>query len=554
MPKIFNVNADCQPELHYMVDITDRLLKIKEMIDHGQYFTINRARQYGKTTTIQALSEFLKDEYVVVSLDFQLMSEADFESEREFVTAFSREILDNVQEIPGNIEELITAYAEGTAGKISLPLLFKVLSLWCGQSEKKIVLIIDEVDNAANNQVFLDFLAQLRGYYIKRRKAPTFQSVILVSVYDIKNIRRKFRPDQEHRANSPWNTHAGNEENERWRSFDECPWYQREHTPFDIAADFLIDMSFSASDIAGMLTCYEEDYHTGMNVKEMADSIFDYSSGYPYLVSRLCKLMDERIAGTGEFPDKSSAWTKEGFLEAVKLLLGEKNTLFESLMNKLADYPELRRILNRLLFAGKSIPYNPLNKSIEEAEMFGLVKNSGGNVAISNRIFETLLYNLFLSEELVDSKEYDAGLQARNQFVSNGRLNMKRILEKFVIHFHELYGEQDETFLEDVGRRYFLLYLKPIINGSGNYYVEAETRNRERTDVVVDYHGEQYVIEMKIWRGNAYNERGERQLSSYLEYYHLKKGYMLSFCFNKNKEIGVKEILVDDKVLVEAVV
>ncbi len=47
--------------------------------------------------------------------------------------------------------------------------------------------------------------------------------------------------------------------------------------------------------------------------------------------------------------------------------------------------------------------------------MFGLVKNSEGNVAISNRIFETLLYNLFLSEELVDSKEYDAGLQARNQ-------------------------------------------------------------------------------------------------------------------------------------------
>lgn len=526
MPKIFNVNADCQPELHYMVDITDRLLKIKEMIDRGQYFTINRARQYGKTTTIQALGELLKDKYVVISLDFQLMSEADFRNEWEFVTAFSREVLDNVREIPEHIKELITAYAEGTARRQSLPLLFKVLSLWCGQSEKKLVLIIDEVDNAANNQVFLDFLSQLRGYYIKRRKVSTFQSVILASVYDIKNIRRKFRPDEDHRVNSPWN----------------------------IAADFLIDMSFSASDIAGMLACYEKDYHTGMDIKKMADLIFDYSSGYPYLVSRLCKLMDERIAGREEFPDKSSAWTKEGFLEAVKLLLGEKNTLFESLVNKLFDYPELKKMLNQLLFTGKNIPYNPLNRAIEEAEMFGLVKNSGGNAVVSNRIFETLLYNLFLSEELIDSKEYDAGLQDRNQFISNGQLNMKRVLEKFVIHFHELYGDQNEAFLEDAGRRYFLLYLKPIINGVGNYYVEAETRNRERTDVIVDYRGEKYVIEMKIWRGNAYNERGERQLSSYLEYYHLKKGYMLSFCFNKNKEIGVKEIMVDDKVLMEAVV
>lgn len=62
------------------------------------------------------------------------------------------------------------------------------------------------------------------------------------------------------------------------------------------------------------------------------------------------------------------------------------------------------------------------------------------------------------------------------------------------------------------------------------------------------------MIEMKIWRGNAYNERGERQLSDYLDYFHLKKGYMLSFNFNQKKEIGVKEVAVGDKILVEAVV
>ena len=34
------------------------------------------------------------------------------------------------------------------------------------------------------------------------------------------------------------------------------------------------------------------------------------------------------------------------------------------------------------------------------------------------------------------------------------------------------------------------------------------------------------------WRGNAYHERREKQLWDYLDYYHLKKGYMLSFNFN----------------------
>ena len=73
-------------------------------------------------------------------------------------------------------------------------------------------------------------------------------------------------------------------------------------------------------------------------------------------------------------------------------------------------------------------------------------------------------------------------------------------------------------------------------------------------DLVLYYRGEQSVIEIKIWRGNAYNERGEEQLSDYLDYFHLKKGYMLSFNFNKRKEIGVKEIRVRDKILIEAVV
>ena len=62
------------------------------------------------------------------------------------------------------------------------------------------------------------------------------------------------------------------------------------------------------------------------------------------------------------------------------------------------------------------------------------------------------------------------------------------------------------------------------------------------------------MVELKVWRGNAYHTRGEEQLSDYLEYYHLNKGYMLSFNFNKKKEIGVKEIKLGNKLLIEAVV
>lgn len=318
------------------------------------------------------------------------------------------------------------------------------------------------------------------------------------------------------------------------------------------AADFKVDMSFSPNDIAGMLKEYEEDYHTGMDIEMMAGLLYDYTSGYPFLVSRLCQLMDEDVGKGGR---KREAWTKDGFYEAVRMLLTEKNTLFESLFGKLHDYPELNTMLWTLLFTGRSFAYSADGSVTDIAAMFGFIKNQNGTVAVSNRIFETRLYNYYLSvDEMQNTEIYKASLNDKNQFVVNGHLDMRRILERFVMHFHEIYGDCGERFLEEEGRQYFLLYLRPIINGVGNYYIESRTRSLKRTDVIVDYRGEQYIIEMKIWHGEEYNRRGEKQLLGYLEDYHLDTGYLLSFNFNKDKKTGIREIVLQDRKIIEAVV
>ena len=135
----------------------------------------------------------------------------------------------------------------------------------CEASFKPVVLLIDEVDSAVNNQVFLDFLAQLRSYYLDREELSTFHCVILAGVYDIcrkegsievgripydlrahqrttsefKNMKLKIRPDAEHRYNSPWN----------------------------IAADFNVDMNFCSKEIKGMLLEYERDCQMGMDTE-----------------------------------------------------------------------------------------------------------------------------------------------------------------------------------------------------------------------------------------------------------------------------------------------
>ena len=530
MEKIFNVNGACVPRLHYMVDLRSRLDEIRKMVDAGQYFTINKARQFGKTTTLQALANYLKNDYIVLSLDFQRLSYADFATETAFVSGMAREVHRRIRRmghIPDRIVKKMYDLSKKDEPNARMAELFECFDEWCEASDKPIVMLIDEVDTATNNQVFLDFLAQLRAGYLDRYETPTFQSVILAGVYDVRNIRRKLRSDEEHRQNSPWN----------------------------IAADFEVNMSFTPEDIEGMLRDYEADHGTGMDISKIAGLIYEYTSGYPFLVSRICKIMDEELPELKEFNGMSEAWTEEGVREAVKILLSEKNTLFESLIGKLNDYPELRKMIYLLLFQGRTIAYNADDHETDMLLMFGFIKVDHATVQIANRIFETRLYNYFLTlPEVQNGEMYRLALCNKNQFVQNGLLDMKQILEKFVIHFNDIFGDRNEKFLEEDGRRYFMLYLKPIINGVGNYYVESRTRNQERTDLIVDYMGKRYVIEMKIWRGNAYNERGEDQLSSYLEYYHLKKGYMLSFNFNQKKKTGVREIKVKDKILIEAVV
>lgn len=530
MTRTFNTEGRCILGLHYMVDIVPKITQISTLVNDGKYFVINRARQYGKTTTLEILKDYLKNDYAVISLDFQFMSAADFADEKSFVNAFIDMTLIAIHEndkTKGYLASQETADLEEAENINGLRRLFMFLSRLCKTSEKPVVLMIDEVDSATNNQVFLDFLSQLRGYYLARTTKPTFHSVILAGVYDIKNLKLKIRPEAEHnRYNSPWN----------------------------IAAKFAVDMSFSTDEIAGMLQEYEEEHQTGMNTKRAAQIIYDYTSGYPYLVSAICKKLDEDVPGYERFAGVSCVWNEEGTAEAVKKLLNEDVPLFGNLMKQLEGFKNLKTMIRDILFKGKTIPFSRDVEAINVGVMFGYLKEKDNQIAISNRIFEMLLLNMFIAEEALDSEAYKAGLRDKNQFIRNGRLDMEHVMRKFVLFYSDVFADRDEKFIENFGREIFLMFLKPIINGVGNSYQESATRTMTRTDVIVDYLGEQFIIELKIWHGQEYNNRGEAQLCDYLDYYHKKKGYMLSFNFNKNKVPGIRKLQIGDKTIVEAMV
>ena len=518
----FNTAGTCRPNEHYMVDITERLEIIRKMVANGEYFCINRGRQYGKTTTLKAISNTFSDEYCVFNISFEIISDSTFADEEKLYSMFVWLLAQQFQWEPlagldDEVKELIQNFLESHKERCSEKELTKFISTICQRNKKPLVLLIDEVDQAGNHVSFIKFLGLLRGIYLNRDVVPTFQSVILAGVYDIKNLKLKMRPEDLHQYNSPWN----------------------------IAVPFDVDMSLSADGIAGMLAEYKADHGLDFDEKAVAKMIRDYTSGYPFLVSRICQIIDA----------EQYSWNKEGVLKAVNAILMERNTLFDNMMKKLDDYPELKQILKDILLSGKDSSYNPDEKYIQMASMFNYIVNKNGKIAVACRIMETRLYNLFLKEE-ENSVIYKQGQIDKNQFIKDGIIDMAHLLERFVVHMNQTYKmDHDTEFIENDARKVFLTYLRPVINGIGSYHIEEQTRDNDRMDVVVDYLGKQYVVELKIWRGNAYNERGEEQLCRYLEYFGLQEGYLLSFCFNKTKKSGLlPPVVLKGRTLIEAIV
>ena len=86
----FNVTGTCIGTEHYMVDISGKLDEIEKLVEKKHYFTINRARQYGKTTLLFHLAKRLgqRGGYIPVVISFESMGLDTFESEKAFCEVF----------------------------------------------------------------------------------------------------------------------------------------------------------------------------------------------------------------------------------------------------------------------------------------------------------------------------------------------------------------------------------------------------------------------------------------------------------------------------------
>jgi len=343
----------------------------------------------------------------------------------------------------------------------------------------------------------------------------TFHSVVLAGVHDVKTLKMKISPDSTGKLNSPWN----------------------------IAADFIIDMSFNPAEISTMLADYSNDKNIEMDIPAIADRLYYYTSGYPYLVSKMCKVIDEIL-----IPEKrAEKWNLEAIDTSFRYLINKAytTTLFDDMIKNLENNSLLYDFVFEVLMGSKSFTYDVDNPEINLAAVYGIIGMEKNLVKIHNLIFEQRL-SLYMASKLTTSQTYYIP-NSDPEYFNDHNLDIQTIFLRFRTFMRENYSQRDEKFIEREGRLLFLAFLKPILNGKGFEFKEPVVGDERRMDIVIVYENKRYVIELKRWYGEKSHQKGLQQLSDYLDIYSLKKGYLLIYDFRKEKDYREETIQFKDK-------
>ena len=156
MMKEFNTTGSCNPQRHYMVDTEKRFRAVKNLIDNGKYFTINRARQYGKTTMLQTIWRRMSDHYLIIKTSFEGVGDDSFKDEERFVKMFAGRMLNELRYDLAE-EQYLSVWKRETL--VSFDALGQAITEFCQNYPKQVVLLIDEVDKSSDNQTFIGFIS-----------------------------------------------------------------------------------------------------------------------------------------------------------------------------------------------------------------------------------------------------------------------------------------------------------------------------------------------------------------------------------------------------------
>ncbi len=488
MQLFFNTTGPCFPERHYMVNPLTRLKGVESLIDQGQYFVIHAPRQSGKTTFGLALMDKLNalGHYTVLISSIQPAAQG-----RDPVQAMKIAALCIAQD-----SRLYLPAAEwAPAVPADLPFyedgLRSYLQQWALANPKPIVLMLDEVD-ALHDDNFLALLYQLRTGFTGRHKGGFPHAVGLIGLRDVRDYKIRLRPEAQSLGTG---------------------------SPFNVKAEsFFIDR-FDTKDIASLLQQHTEA--TGQIFEPAAvAAITNLTQGQAWLVNALAYHIVNRLLDG----DTTQAVTEAMVLQAKEALILRRDTHLDSLVDKLKE-PRVRRVVTAII-NGSAPDFDEYDDAILYTRNLGLIAPAPP-VRFANPIYQEIVPRV-LSFGFQESIPQD--IADPFWYIKGGRLDMDALLQAF----QKFYRRHSEAWLSkydfrEVGRQLLLMaFLQRIVNGGGSINREMAIGNG-RADLVVEYGGQTFVIELKLKYRSDSQQEGQEQLARYLSRIGQDHGYLLLF-------------------------
>jgi len=492
--KYFNTEGPVnQPEC-YRIDPLKRwdLDVILNLIDTRKYFILHAPRQTGKTSCLLALRDYLnsKGEYFALYINIEPGQAARHEVRRA-IKAILGVIVDELSLLgidKNTLDGLYTLF-EQTEAESGL---LRVLSYLSTNSQKPIVLFIDEIDSLVGDSL-VSVLRQLRSGY-SNRPVNFPSSVILCGIRNIHDYR----------------IHTSGQDIITGGS------------AFNIKAESLRLDDFTKDEVIELYT-----QHTKETGQIWADGCFDlvmkYTDGQPWLVNALAHCVTFRMK---ENRDPAVVITPQ-MIDTAKerLILSGQTHLYQLAYHLKED--RVRRVIQPLILGEESSDQLP--DDLQYCVDLGLIKKSNGTYIISNRIYAEVIPRELT--QVVQSSfvtRFTAGWLNKD-----GSLNIHKLLtmfKDFWIENSKIWRPELAGYTEAAPHLVIQAFLQRILNGDGAIFREYSF-GRNRFDIYITWNydvtsgtktkTQQFLIELKtIKAGQKYTTLKKNAIDQTAEYAH----------------------------------
>ncbi|NET11377.1 MAG: ATP-binding protein [Merismopedia sp. SIO2A8] len=482
MMRWFNTAGPCQPDIHYMLPVQQRLTNLDRLIAQRGYFVIHAPRQTGKTTAMLTLAQELTAAGTYTALMVSAEVGAAYGNDPNLA---QRDMLIAWQDaadfwLPDELKP---------PSWVNCTSIGQALSLWCRQSSRPIVLFIDEID-ALRDDTLITMLRQLRDGYPRRPHAFP-QSLALIGLRDVRDYK----------VASGGRSRLGTA------------------SPFNVKVDSLSLANFTKAEVMALYAQHTTE--TGQQFEmEAVDLAYELTQGQPWLVNALARQLVENVV-----PDPTIPVTPSHVRTAKEILIQRQDTHLDSLAERLRE-DRVRAIIEPIL-AGQELGNVPQDDIQFVLDLGLCVMERQGGLAIANPIYREVLPRVLAFTPMASLPHI-----APTWLEDDGTLDTEALLGAFLA-FWKRHGEPllgAAPYHEIAPHLVMMAFLHRVVNGGGTLEREYAI-GRDRMDLCLRYGEVTLGIELKVQRDKGPNQlnAGLEQIEGYLDRLSLTTGWLVIF-------------------------